>query len=143
MDLLHEFDLSTGLLSRDDRNEEDLDDEADEVDGMFKFDVRSLDFSKLLIFLELLLPAPPVSPEPELVLGLILRKLDVDLEVPDPEAPAADSSSLLCRPLLRRKVFPSISPDLRNDPDPPGLQDIFHQSLQLTSCLLQNSQWLV
>ena len=94
MDLLQEFDLSTGLLSRDDLNEDDLEDEADDVDGMFKFDDRSLDLSKLLIFLELLLA--PLSPE-VLVLGLILRKLDVDLEVPDPEAPAADSSSLLCR----------------------------------------------
>ena len=138
MDLLHEFDLSTGLLSRDDLNEDDLEDEADDVDGMFKFDDRSLDLSKLLIFLELLLA--PVSPE-VLVLGLILRKLEVELDpclVPDPEAPA-DSSSLLCLPLLRRNVDPSISPDLRNDPEPPpGLQDMFHQSLE-TSCLLQKS----
>ena len=133
------MDLSTGLLSRDDLKEEDLEDEADDVDGMFKFDVRSLDLSKLLMFLELLVVAPPVSPE-LLVLGLILRKLEVDL-VPDPEAPA-DSSSLLCLPLLRRNVDPSISPDLRNDPDPPGLQDIFHQSLE-TSCLSENSQFLV
>ena len=138
MDLLQEFDLSTGLLSRDDLNEDDLEDEADDVDGMFKFDDRSLDLSKLLIFLELLLA--PLSPE-VLVLGLILRKLEVELDpclVPVPEAPA-DSSSLLCLPLLRRNVDPSISPDLRNDPEPPpGLQDMFHQSLE-TSCLLQKS----
>ena len=113
---LHELDLSTllSLFSLELLNEEERE---EEVEGMFKLEDRSLDLSKLPSLALLLF-----SPEPEL--GLILRKLEEELEEGlDP----ADSSSLLRAEPLSRKVE-SISPDLRNDPDPPpGLQDILQE----------------
>ena len=110
---LHELDLSTllSLFSLELLNEEERE---EEVEGMFKLEDRSLDLSKLPSLALLLF-----SPEPEL--GLILRKLEEELEE---GLEPADSSSLLRAEPLSRKVE-SISPDLRNDPDPPpGLQDI-------------------
>ena len=108
---LQELDLSTllSLFSRELLNEEDRE---EEVEGMLRFDDRSLDLNKLPSLALLLF-----SPEPEL--GLILRKEELE-EGLDP----ADSSSLLRAEPLSRKVE-SISPGLRNEPDPPpGLQDM-------------------
>ena len=113
---LHELDLSTllSLFSLELLNEEERE---EEVEGMFKLEDRSLDLSKLPSLALLLF-----SPEPEL--GLILRKLEEELEE---GLEPADSSSLLRAEPLSRKVE-SISPDLRNDPDPPpGLQDIVQE----------------
>ena len=104
--LLHELDLSTALLSRDDDDlkDEDLDDEADDGEGIVKLleVVAEEEEDALSLYL----------------LGLILKKLLLEgLELPD-------SSSLDWRP-LSRKLEPSISPDRRIEPDPPpGLQDI-------------------
>ena len=113
---LHELDLSTllSLFSLELLNEEERE---EEVEGMFKLEDRSLDLSKLPSLALLLF-----SPEPEL--GLILRKLEEELEE---GLEPADSSSLLRAEPLSRKVE-SISPDLRNDPaPPPGLQDILQE----------------
>lgn len=107
--LLQELDLSTGLLSRDedDLKDEDLEDDAEDGEGM----VRLLEVA-----------AEEEDEEDVLslyLLGLILKKLLLEegLELPD-------SSSLDWRP-LSRKLEPSIKPDRRMEPEPPpGLQDI-------------------
>ena len=54
LDLRHELDLSTEILSRNDLNDEGLEEEDEEDDGMFKLDDLSLLRNKLLKFLPLL-----------------------------------------------------------------------------------------
>ena len=57
LDLRHELDLSTEILSRNDLNDEGLEEEEEEDeedDGMFKLDDLSLLRNKLLKFLPLL-----------------------------------------------------------------------------------------
>ena len=58
---------------------------------------------------------------------IYLGKVEVRKEELEEGLEPADSSSLLRAEPLSRKVE-SISPDLRNDPDPPpGLQDILQE----------------
>ena len=54
LDLRHELDLSTEILSRNDLNDEGLEEEDEEDDGMFRLDDLSLLRNKLLKFLPLL-----------------------------------------------------------------------------------------